>query len=92
MTDSPFNPVEHLRDLVVFSIRDGLDPQRALETVTTNPARILGVEDRLGTLEAGKDADFVLFGGDPWDARNKALATYIDGEEVFASEGRYVPD
>ena len=91
MTDSPFNPVNTLRDLVVFAIREGLAEDRALETITINPARILGVADRVGSLEPGKDADFVLFGGDPWDARNKALATYIDGVEVFRADGPYIP-
>lgn len=91
MTDSPFNPVHNLRDLVVFAIRDGLSQDRALETITINPAKILGVAERVGTLEPGKDADFVVFGGDPWDARNRVLETWIDGRKVFASEGPYLP-
>jgi imidazolonepropionase-like amidohydrolase len=92
MTDSPFNPINHLRDLVIIAIREGLDPARALETVTINPARILGVEDRVGSLEPGKDADFIIFDGDPWDARNKVQATYIDGRSVFEASGPYIPD
>jgi imidazolonepropionase-like amidohydrolase len=92
MTDSPFNPIHNLRDLVIFAIREGLDPDRALETVTINGARILGVDDRVGTLEPGKDADFVIIDGDPWDARNKVQATYIDGRRVFEASGPYVPD
>lgn len=91
MTDSPFNPVHNLRDLVIFAIREGLDEDRALETITRNPARILGVEHRVGTLEAGKDADFLVFDGDPWDARNKVRETYIDGRQVFAASGPYLP-
>jgi imidazolonepropionase-like amidohydrolase len=92
MTDSPFNPIHNLRDLAIFAIREGLPQERALETVTINGAKILGVEDRVGSLEAGKDADFVLFGGDPWDARNKVQATYIDGRNVFEASGPYIPD
>lgn len=92
ITDSPFNPVQNLRDLVIFAIRDGLPEERALETVTINPARILGVEDRVGSLEPGKDADFILLNGDPWDARSKVVATLIEGEQVFASTGPYLPD
>ena len=92
MTDSPFNPIHNLRDLVIFAIREGLDPDRALETVTINPARILGVEDRVGSISAGKDADFIIFDGDPWDARNKVQATYIDGRNVFEASGPYIPD
>lgn len=91
MTDSPFNPVHNLRDLVIFAIREGLDQSRALETITINPARILGVDERVGTLEPGKDADFLVFGGDPWDARHKVLETWIDGRQVFAASGPYLP-
>ncbi|MDX1690601.1 MAG: amidohydrolase [Acidimicrobiia bacterium] len=92
MTDSPFNPVHHLRDLVILAIREGLDPARALETVTLNPAGILGVADRVGSLETGKDADFLLLDGDPWDARSHVVATYIDGNPVFERSGPYIPD
>jgi imidazolonepropionase-like amidohydrolase len=83
--------VEHLRDQVIFAIREGLEPARALETVTINPARILGVADRLGSLESGKDADFIPLDGDPWDARSRVMATYIDGVRVFERTGPYLP-
>lgn len=92
MTDSPFNPIHNLRDLAIFAIREGLDPSRALETITINGAKILGVDDRVGSLEPGKDADFVVIDGDPWDARNKVQATYIDGRNVFEAGGPYLPE
>ncbi|NQV06195.1 amidohydrolase family protein [bacterium] len=92
MTDSPFNPINNLRDLVILAIREGLPQDRALETVTVNPAEILGVSDRVGSLEPGKDADFILLDGDPWDARSKVVATYIEGVQVFESTGPYIPD
>ena len=91
MTDAPVDPVQHLRDMVIISIREGLAEERALETVTINPAKILGVDDRVGSLEPEKDADFIVFGGDPWDARNPVLATYIDGREVFNYDGPWIP-
>ena len=92
MTDSPFAPVQTLRDQVIFAIREGLDPDKALATITSNPAKILGVDDRIGTLEVGKDADFVVLDGDPWDARSHVVATYIDGAEVFSIDGPYLPE
>jgi len=47
--------------------------------------------DRVGSLESGKDADFLVFDGDPWDGRNRVQATYIDGEKVFKVDGPYLP-
>ncbi|MGB9357769.1 MAG: amidohydrolase [Acidimicrobiia bacterium] len=91
MTDSPVNTVDTLRDLVIVAIREGLPEDRALETVTINPATILEVDDRVGSLEVGKDADFLVFGGDPWDGRNKVEATYIEGDRVFEANGPYLP-
>lgn len=91
MTDAPVDPVQHLRDMAIISIREGLDQDRALETITINPAKILGVDDRVGSLEPGKDADFVVFGGDPWDARTVVQATYINGEKAFDFDGPWVP-
>jgi imidazolonepropionase-like amidohydrolase len=91
MTDSPVNTVDTLRDLVIVAIREGLPEERALETVTANPAAILEVDDRVGSLEPGKDADFLIFDGDPWDGRNKVQATYIEGEKVFEADGPYLP-
>ncbi|NND02725.1 MAG: amidohydrolase [Acidimicrobiia bacterium] len=91
MTDAPVDPVQHLRDMAIISIRDGLPQDRALETITINAAKILGVEDRVGSLEVGKDADFIVFEADPWDARSPVVATYIDGKKVFEYDGPWVP-
>jgi len=91
MTDSPVNTVNTLRDLAILAIREGLAEDRALETVTINPATILEVDDRVGSLEPGKDADFLVFDGDPWDGRNRVGATYIDGVKVFEADGPYLP-
>ena len=91
MTDSPFNTIDALRDLVIIAIREGLSEERALETVTANPAAILEVDDRVGSLEPGKDADFLVFDGDPWDGRNKVQVTYIEGAKVFEADGPYLP-
>ena len=92
ITDSPVNEVHTLRDLVILAIREGLPEEDALAMVTITPARILEVDDRVGSLEPGKDADFLVFDGDPWDGRNKVLETYIDGERVFAANGPYLPE
>ncbi|MHA2252899.1 MAG: amidohydrolase [Candidatus Kariarchaeaceae archaeon] len=83
MTDSPFIPIHGLRDLVIMAIREGLPEERALETITVNPAKLLGVDERVGSLVKGKDADFLIFNGDPLDARKQVIKTYIDGNLVF---------
>jgi hypothetical protein len=58
-------------------------PAEALAFVTINPARQLGIEKRVGSLEAGKDADFVIWSGDPLSTATIALETWIDGKKYF---------
>lgn len=61
----------------------GISPEYALESVTSNPARILGVSDRVGSLEEGKDADLVVLEGDPLDSLAKIDLVLIDGKAVW---------
>jgi imidazolonepropionase-like amidohydrolase len=61
----------------------GVPPADALAFVTINPARQLGIEKRVGSLEAGKDADFVIWSGDPLSASTIALETWIEGKKYF---------
>ncbi|MCE9594141.1 MAG: amidohydrolase family protein [Planctomycetes bacterium] len=61
----------------------GLDPVRALALVTLNPAKQLGIDARTGSIEVGKDADLVLFDGDPLSSLAKPLWTMVDGEIQF---------
>jgi imidazolonepropionase-like amidohydrolase len=58
-------------------------PAEALAFVTINPARQLGIEKRVGSLEAGKDADFVIWSGDPLSTATVALETWIEGKKYF---------
>ncbi|GAB4156514.1 MAG: hypothetical protein Fur0037_24810 [Planctomycetota bacterium] len=78
-----------LRDLlmsVALAVGAGLDREEALETVCSGAARILGVADRVGTLEPGKDADFVVLSGDPLAVGTMVEATYVDGKKVYERE------
>ncbi len=61
----------------------GVPPADALAFVTINPAKQLGIEKRVGSLEAGKDADFVVWSGDPLSDETIALETWIDGKKYF---------
>lgn len=62
-------------------IREGLDETEALKAVTIHPAEVMGLSDRIGSLEAGKDADFAVFDGNPFCNLTKCLMTVIDGVE-----------
>ncbi|HUE96155.1 MAG TPA: amidohydrolase family protein [Longimicrobiaceae bacterium] len=64
-------------------LRTGLTPEQALALVTINPASILGVDDRIGSLEPGKDADFVIWSGDPLSTFTIAEQTWIDGRRYY---------
>ncbi len=62
----------------------GLTFEQALATITIDAARLLGVDARVGSLEAGKDADLVLFDGDPFEFTTHVVGVFIDGEQVSA--------
>ncbi|MEM6672794.1 MAG: amidohydrolase family protein [Planctomycetota bacterium] len=62
----------------------GMAPAEALKLVTINPAIQLGVDDRMGSLEAGKDADFAIWSGDPLSYTSRCESTWIDGREMFS--------
>lgn len=65
-----------------IAVAYGLPREAALEALTVNPARILGIEDRVGSLAEGKDADVVLFDGDPFEYTTKVQDVIVDGEIV----------
>ncbi|MHA2250211.1 MAG: amidohydrolase [Candidatus Kariarchaeaceae archaeon] len=84
--DAPVIPIYMLRESMIVAVRAGLPADRAFETITLNPAIVLGIDDLTGSLTKGKDADFVVWDGDPFDARTNALETYIDGILVHTKE------
>jgi imidazolonepropionase-like amidohydrolase len=73
-------------------LRYGWTEQDALRAVTLAPARILGLEGRVGTLEVGKDADLVLYDHHPLDVYGKVQRTWIDGKVVYDRRIEGVPD
>ena len=70
----------YLTNDIGILIAHGLDPVKALEAVTINPARLLEVDDRVGSLEVGKDADIAVFDGDPFSNYSRCQMTIIDGK------------
>jgi len=82
-TDHPVVPIHFLIHQVTLAVKEGLDRETALRAVTINPARIIGVADRLGSLTVGKDADLVIWSGDPLDVMSRAEVAYIGGREIY---------
>lgn len=82
-TDHPVISIDHLMNSAILSVKHGLSEEQALRAVTLDAARHLGVEDQVGSVEVGKDADFVLWERDPFDLRSKPVQTYIKGERVW---------
>jgi imidazolonepropionase-like amidohydrolase len=66
-----------------IAVRGGMTEEAALKALTINPAQMLHLEDRVGSLEKGKDADFVVVSGPPFSVYTQVLQTYIDGVRVF---------
>ncbi|MEZ5975812.1 MAG: amidohydrolase family protein [Planctomycetota bacterium] len=74
-----------LADQAGRAMRGGLEFEKALAAVTLIPARVLGLEDRLGSVEVGKDADLVLWSGPPFELTSRVLAVWVSGETVPAA-------
>jgi imidazolonepropionase-like amidohydrolase len=85
-TDHPVVGIEHLMTSAILAVKNGLTEADALQAITSNAAKHLGVEERVGSIEVGKDADFVTWSGDPFDLRSSVLKTFIQGECVYEKE------
>jgi imidazolonepropionase-like amidohydrolase len=85
ITDHPVIPVHLLHVQAALAVKEGLDPAAALRAVTVVPARVLGLDDQLGSLEPGKRATLCLWSGDPLDVRSRVEAAWIDGRPVLGS-------
>lgn len=82
-TDSPVVPQEYLPICAGLARKSGMDAFEALKAITINPAKILGVDDCIGSLRVGKDADLVMTEGDPLDTSGVIMMTMIDGKIVY---------
>ena len=86
-TDHPVLNVYQLLHAAAALVREtGLDEYQVLRLITINAAKILGVEDRVGSIEKGKDADLVIIQGHPFDYLSTVMYTIIDGEVVYPPE------
>ena len=87
--DVSFNTDDYVLDSRLFlryaalNVRNGMSETGALEALTLAGARHLGLEDRVGSLEPGKDGDFVVLSGEPFSTYTRVLETWVEGQRVF---------
>ena len=82
ITDAPVTPQQYLPICAGFAVKAGMDPYEALKAITINPAKHLGVADRVGSLEVGKDGDVVVYDGSPFEISSQLKLVVINGERI----------
>lgn len=86
--DHPVTRIQYLPLAAGLAVKEGMSRQGALRAITLEAARICRVDHRLGSLKQGKDADLVIYEGDPLALSSRVRATVIDGEIVFRAENK----
>ena len=82
ITDSPVTGQENLPICAGFAVKAGMDPFEALRAITINPAEHIGIADRVGSIEVGKDADIVITNGCPFEISTTVEKVLIDGKVI----------
>ncbi|HPJ22952.1 MAG TPA: amidohydrolase [Clostridia bacterium] len=82
MTDHHVIPIQYLPLCAGVAVKEGMDELEALRAISIYAAEVTGIDDRVGSLEPGKDADIAVFDGNPLEIRTNVLATIINGEVV----------
>ena len=82
-TDHPVALIQYLPLCAGLAVKCGLPMEEGLKAITINAARICRVDDRVGSLKKGKDADIVVFSGNPMEVFTRTLCTIIDGEIIY---------
>ena len=83
MTDHPIVPIQYLSLQAGLCVRAGMSEDDALLLITAYPADLLGVDDRVGRLRSGLDADLLRLSGPPLEVKTRVLETWINGEVVL---------
>lgn len=83
ITDHPVIPTEFLVTSAALAVREGLDRDAALRMITINPAKILGLGDKLGSIEVGKRADLALWSNDPLLIESRVLDVWVAGTHAY---------
>ena len=82
ITDSPVIPQQYLSLSAALAAKAGLPEYEAIKAITINPAKILGLDNRVGSIKVGKDADFVVCTKNILDTQNEIMAVYVDGKKA----------
>ncbi len=90
-TDHPVSLIQSLPICAGMAAKAGMEEMEALKSITIYPAQICGVDHRIGSLEKGKDADIVIFNGNPLEVATKAMCTLINGEIAYADQSFSLP-
>ncbi len=85
-TDHPVSKIQFLPICAGLAVKEGMSPEEGMRSITINAARICGVDDRVGSLTAGKDGDVVIFDGNPMEVFTRTLCTIIEGKIVYYDE------
>lgn len=85
-TDHPVALIQYLPLCAGLAVKQGLPMEEGLKAITINPAKICRTDERVGSLEVGKDADIAVFSGNPMEVFTETLYTIIDGEIVYRKE------
>ena len=86
ITDAPVIPQQYLSLCAGLAVKSGMDEFEALKAITIHPAKHLGIEDRVGSIEIGKDADLVICDGNIMDSATEVIYTIIDGQVVYSQK------
>ena len=87
MTDHPVIPIEGQTMQLALFVKHGLSREAALKGVTINAAKLTDIEDRVGSIEVGKDGDIVIWDVDPLDTMSEVGVVIIDGKVVYEKKG-----
>jgi imidazolonepropionase-like amidohydrolase len=78
-----FPPLTYFQSILCMAIKEGMDRLEALKAVTINPAEVLGISRNVGSIAEGKDADIVVWSGDPREFYSRVEMTFINGKKAF---------
>lgn len=83
MTDHPVIPINYLSLCAALAVKAGMEETEALKAVTINAAQIIGLADRIGSIESGKDADLIIMNGEPLELKTRIEQVLINGRVVY---------